>query len=113
MMNGYDKQEALAFMMKRIHAKEHPALAGQIETLLDQAIDADIAYMHDTGVLDEDGNAGEGYYEDDEAFEAIVETLAANNDLSGEQAVKVASLIAEYMDLQQAYLEHKGLVDWE
>lgn len=113
MMNGYDKQEALDFMIKRIHTKDHPALSGQIESLLSQAIDADMAYMHAAGVLDEDGNAGENYYEDDEAFEVIVEDLAEKNDLSGEQAVKVASLVAEYMDLQQAYLEHKGLVDWE
>ena len=113
MMNGYDKQEALGFIVARIREKDHPSLAGQIEALIAQAIDADMAYMHASGVLDEEGYAGEGYYEDDEAFEAIVETLAANNELSGEQAVKVASLVAEYMDLQQAYLEHKGLVDWE
>ena len=113
MMNGYDKQEALEFMVKRIHAKDHPELTGRIESLISQAIDADMAYMHDTGVLDEDGNAGEGYYEDDEAFEFIVDTLADRNELSGDEAVKMASLIAEYMDLQQAYLERKGLVDWE
>ena len=113
MMNGYDKQEALAFMVKRIRAKDHPELAGRIEELLSQAIDADMAYMRDADVLDEEGNAGDGYYEDDEAFEFIVETLAAGNDFSGEEAVKMASLIADYMDLQQAYLESKGLVDWE
>ena len=113
MMNGYDKQEALAFIVRRIHAKDHPALAGQIEMLIRQAIDADMAYMHASGVLDEDGNAGDGYYEDDEAFEEIVEVLAEQNSLSGEQAVKAASLVADYMELQQAYLEQKGLVDWE
>ena len=113
MMYGYDKQEALAYMVKRVHEKDHPDLAGRIEALLSQAIDADMAYMHEAGVLDEDGYAGEGYYEDDEAFEAIVEALVAAGDLSAEQAVKVASLVAEYMDLQQAYLERKGLVDWE
>lgn len=113
MMNGYDKQEAIGFMLKRIRAKDHPELAGQVERLISQAIDADMAYMHDADVLDADGNAGEGYYEDDEAFEFIVETLAANNDFTGEEAVKMASLIADYMELQQAYLEQKGLVDWE
>lgn len=113
MMNGYDKQEALLFITGRIRAKEHPDLADQIETLISQAIDADMAYMHASGVLDEDGYAGDGYYEDDEAFESIVEAIVASNDLSAEQAVKVASLVADYMDLQQAYLEHKGLVDWE
>lgn len=113
MMNGYDKPEALEFIVKRIRVKDHPSLSGQIETLISQAIDADMAYMHASGVLDEAGNAGDGYYEDDEAFEYMVEALAAGNEFSGEQAVKVASLIADYMDLQQAYLEQKGLVDWE
>lgn len=113
MMNGYDKQEALRFITGRIRAKDHPDLADQIEALISQAIDADMAYMHASGVLDEGGYAGDGYYEDDEAFESIVEAIVASNDLSAEQAVKVASLVADYMDLQQAYLEHKGLVDWE
>ena len=59
----------------------------------------------------------------------LIESIAARNgsfvltvrtndqinaiDWIGEEAVKMASLIDEYMDLQQAYLERKGLVDWE
>ena len=112
-MQGYDKQAALAFILKGVRPQEHPLLAERLAELIAQAIDADMAYMHASGVLDEDGNAGDGYYEDDEAFEEIVEALAEQNSLSGEQAVKAASLVAEYMDLQQAYLESKGLVDWE
>ena len=34
-------------------------------------------------------------------------------ELFSEQAVKVAALVDDYMDYQQAYLESKGLVDWE
>lgn len=112
-MNGYDKAEALAFIVARIRPQRHPELAGRIEELISQAIDADLAFMRDSGVLDEDGNAGDSYYEDDDAFETIVETLVARNDLTPEQAVKVASLIDEYMEHQQAYLESKGLADWE
>ena len=113
MMNGYDKAEALAFIVKRIHAKDHPELAFQIENLISQAIDADMDYMHKEGVLDKDGNAGDEYYEDDDAFEHIVETIVASNKLTPEQAVKVAALVDDYMDHQQAYLESKGLCDWE
>lgn len=113
MMNGYDKQEAIAMIVKGLSAKDYPALTGQIETLISQAIDADMAYMHAAGVLDEDGNAGDSYYDDDDALDAIVEALEASNSLSDEQAAQVAALAAEYMDLQQAYLEQKGLVDWE
>ncbi len=113
MMNGYDKAEATAFMLQRLRPQDHPELAGMLEDLIGQMIDADMAFMHQTGVLDEEGNAGDAYYEDDDAFEYIVETLAQNNSFTPEQAVKAASLANDYMDLQQAYLESKGLVDWE
>ena len=113
MMKGYDKAEALAFITQRIHEKDHPELAGQIEQLISQAIDADMAFMHQEGVIDAEGNAGNSYYEDDDAFEYMVETIVAHNHLSPEQAVKVASLVDDYMDHQQAYLEAKGLVEWE
>ena len=113
MMNGYDKQEALAFIVKRIPEKDHKELAGMIESLISQAIDADMDYMHKAGVLDDEGNAGDEYYEDDDAFEYMVEAIVARNNLSPEQAVKVAALVDDYMDHQQAYLESKGLCDWE
>ena len=113
MMNGYNKLEALDFIVKRISEKDHKELAGMIPHLISQAIDADMDFMHKSGVLDEEGNAGDEYYEDDDAFEYIVEAIVAANKLSPEQAVKVASLVDDYMDHQQAYLEDKGLCDWE
>lgn len=113
MMNGYDKQEALAYIVSRISPKDHRELTGMIETLISQAIDADMEFMHQSGVLDAEGNAGDEYYEDDDAFEYMVEYIVARNSLSPEQAVKVAALVDDYMDHQQAYLESKGLCDWE
>ena len=113
MMKGYDKQEALKFILQRIHAKDHPELAECLPQLISQAIDADIAYMHEHHVIDEEGNAGTEYYEDDEAFEFMVEKLAADNKLEPVKAVKLASLVDDYMDYQQAYLESRGLMDWD
>ncbi len=113
MMNGYNKQEALEFILERIHAKDHPELADCLPELISQAIDADMAYMHEHHVIDEDGNAGTEYYEDDEAFEYMVEKLAEQNTLDPVKAVKLASLVDDYMDYQQEYLESKGLVDWD
>ena len=113
MMRGYDKDEAVAFILERIHPQDHPALKGLIPSLIPQIIDADMAYMHENGVIDEEGNAGDSYYEDDDAFEYMVETITANNRLSPEQAVKTAALIDDYMDFQQEYLESKGLVAWD
>lgn len=113
MMKGYDKTEALAFITARIHAKDHPELADRINELISQMIDADMTYMHENCVIDEEGNAGTSYYEDDDAFEFIVEKLAADNRLDPVKAVKLATLVDDYMDYQQEYLESKGLVDWE
>ena len=76
MMKGYDKQEALEFILARIHAKDHPELADSLADLISQTIDADMAYMHEHHVIDEEGGAGTEYYEDDEAFEYMVEKLA-------------------------------------
>ena len=113
MMNGYDKQEALDFILARIHVKDHPELAENLADLISEAIDADMAYMHEHHVIDENGNAGGEYYEDDEAFEYMVEKLAAQNKLDPVKAVKLASLVDDYMDYQQEYLESKGLVEWD
>ena len=113
MMNGYDKQEALDYILKRIRAKDHPERAEALPDLISQTIDADMAYMHGHNVIDEEGNAGTEYYEDDEAFEYMVEKLAAQNRLDPVKAVKLASLVDDYMDYQQEYLESKGLVDWD
>ena len=76
-------------------------------------IDADMAYMHEAGVLDADGYAGDAYYEDDEAIEYIVESLAAKNSLDPEQAVKLAALVDDYLDAQQMFLESQGMVEYD
>lgn len=113
MMNGYNKDEALAFILPRIDRKGHKALSFLIDQLISQAIDADMAFMHQTGVIDENGDAGENYYDDDDAFEFIVETLAVRNAFDPDMAVRAGSLVDDYMELQQEYLESAGLVDWD
>ena len=113
MMNGYDKEEALGYILPRIDRKAHRALEERIDALISQAIDADMAYMFESGVLDEEGNAGESYYDDDEAIEFMLDDLTARNALSAEETAQVAALLDDYMELQQDFLESIGLVDWE
>ena len=112
MMNGYDREEAVRFISQRIHAKDHPEVADLLPDVIGDLIDADMAYMSESGVIDDEGNAGGAYYEDDEAFEYMVEKIAKDLQLDPVKAVKMASLIDDYMDYQQEYLESKGLVQW-
>ena len=58
MMHGYDKDAAVAFITRCIRKADHPELAEDIPALVPQMIDADMAYMHEAGVLDDDGYAG-------------------------------------------------------
>ena len=108
MMHGYDKDAAVAFITRCIRKADHPELAEDIPALVPQMIDADMAYMHEAGVLDDDG-----YDEDDEAIEYIVESLAAKNALDPEQAVKLAALVDDYLDAQQMFLESQGMVEYD
>ena len=77
-----------------------PAL---VEEIAARAIDVDLGYMEKAGVF-----SGEAY-DEDEAYAALCKGLsAAFPKLSG-----LDSLVDDYMDLQEEYLEQAGLVTWE
>ena len=112
-MNGYDKEAAFAFIRPHLNGPDYKPLSALLDTLLRQAIDADIAFMHESGVLDEDGNAGDAYYEEDDAIEYIVEKLVEDNRLTPEQAVLTASFVSDFIDFQYSFLAYSGLVQDE
>ena len=62
MMYGYDKADAIKWIAARIDRKEHKSLVFVLESLLDEIIEADMAFMHETGVLDVECYAGDEYY---------------------------------------------------
>lgn len=113
MMKGYDAQEALTFILKGIDRKGHKALESMLDVLISQMIDFDMEFMHKTGVIDENGEGGENYYDDDEAFEYILDAVVVKNKFNADMAMKAATLLDDFMDLQQAYMETRGLVAWE
>ncbi len=46
MMQGYNKEEAIEFIEKRIHPQDHPDLKDLLPYIIWIIIDADMAYMH-------------------------------------------------------------------
>lgn len=113
MMQGYDLEKAVAFMTPRFDTKEFKPLAAQLGSLLRQAIAADMDFMAASGVLDAQGMMGDSYYDDDEAFEFILDRLAKANRLSDSAQGPLASFIDQYMDLQEAFLSDCGMMDWD
>ncbi len=71
-MQGYDIEAAVPFIAAAAGVR---APRAELESFVRRAIGEDFHYMQETGVLDEQGYMGEGEYDDDEAFEALLERL--------------------------------------
>lgn len=113
MMKGYDRDKAVAFMLPKLDPSEFKPLAGEKERLLADAIDADMDYMLKAGVLTADGMMGDAYYDDDDAFEFILERLARQRRMKDDAQGPLASFVDQYLDLQQAFLEECGMMAWD
>ncbi len=108
-MQGYDAEDALRFVARTIGRKGFAELGPKVDGYLRQAQELDLRFMRKTGVLDAEGYEGDGEYDEDEAFEYIVEEIVRLRGLNDEEAVLAASLVNAYMAAQDAYLRKNGL----
>ena len=75
-----------------------------------RAIEADMRYMHETGVLDDDGLMGDGEYDEDDAFEALFAEMTDGLEDDGEIG-RIAQMLDAYMEARQNFMEENGLAD--
>lgn len=108
MMQGYDAAAAVPFIARAMRKAGHKLEQAQLEDFIRRAIEADMQYMLQVGVLDEDGYMGEGEYDDDDAFEALLEMLAGDDEDAMDAA---APLLDTYMQAQQDFMEASGLME--
>ena len=108
-MQGYDMEAAVSQIGKAIckAAKAEPDTAAAFAR---RAIEADMRYMHETGVLNDEGLMGDGEYDEDDAFEALFAALTDGVEDDGEIG-KIAQMLDAYMDAQQDFMEASGLTD--
>lgn len=112
-MQGFDQEAATQYITKSINHSAHKTFApGVVDSLLRKAMELDMAYMRQAGVI-VDGVAGDSFYDDDDAFEYISENLVKLYGGNDETAMRICSLVDDYMDLQEAYMEQAGLLDWK
>ncbi|MDR3051060.1 MAG: hypothetical protein LBU67_05000 [Oscillospiraceae bacterium] len=112
-MQGYDEERAAQSIAARLNPKQYPDLEPHFDSLVRQAISLDLAYMRESGAVDADGLAGGAYYDDDEAFEYLLDGIVRARGWDDEREMKLASFLDDYMDAQQAYMEEIGLLDWD
>lgn len=108
-MQGYDLDAAVRQIGKAIGkaAKTAPDAAAAFAR---RAIEADMRYMHETGVLDDDGLMGDGEYDEDDAFEALFAEMTDGLEDDGEIG-RVAQMLDAYMEARQNFMEENGLAD--
>lgn len=108
-MQGYDMEAAVSQIGKAI-CKAAKAAPNTAAAFARRAIEADMRYMHETGVLNDEGLMGDGEYDEDDAFEALFAALTDGVEDDGEIG-KIAQMLDAYMDAQQDFMEASGLTD--
>ena len=108
-MQGYDMEAAVSQIGKAI-CKAAKAAPDTAAAFARRAIEADMRYMHETGVLNDEGLMGDGEYDEDDAFEALFAALTDGVEDDGEIG-KLAQMLDAYMDAQQDFMEASGLTD--
>lgn len=110
MMQGYDVQAAVPFIARAMRRAGHREPQAELEDFIRRAIAADMAYMRETDVIDEDGLMGEGEYDDDDAFEALLDALS-EGIADEDELNRIAQMLDSYMNAQADFLAESGLAE--
>ena len=110
MMQGYDVEAAVPFIVTAMRKAGHKLPVEELTAFVRRAIEADMQYMQECGVLTEDGLMGEDEYDDDDAFEALLDMLAEDPE-DDEEMDRLAQLLDSYMQAQQDFMDESGLMD--
>ena len=108
MMQGYDMDAAVPFIAKAMRKAGHREPQEELEGFIRRAIEADMAYMREIDVIDEDGLMGEGEYDEDDAFEALLNTLG-EGVTDEDELNRLAQRLDSYMNAQADFFEESGL----
>ena len=108
MMQGYDVDAAVSQIGKAVSRAAHVS-PQEAQAFDRRAIEADLLYMHETGVLDDDGLMGEEEYDDDDAFETLFARLTDGVEDDAEIG-RIAQMLDSYMEAQQDFMEEGGLL---
>ena len=109
-MQGYDLEAAMPFIAAKMRKEGVKAKAEELNGFIRRALEADFAFMQENEVLTEDGLMGMGEYDEDDAFEALLDMLAQNPE-DDEEMDRLAQLLDGYMEAQAAFMEESGLAD--
>ena len=105
-MEEYSKEAERSYITDRFMKQGDFGILSKdvFDAMLDKVMDLDEAYMEESGVNDG------AVYDDDQAFDYMMEKLQA---AFPEQKMYAMRFVEDYMEYSEAYLESAGLIDWE
>ena len=103
-MLGLDAADCAAYIAKRLDWKRCGELRPEAGALCAALVDAHVAYLHACGALDDDGDTGEGEYDEDEAVEYILDALLDRFPDLEESSGTVCALIDAFLPVFDDYL---------
>lgn len=107
-MQGYEPERAVPFIAAAMRRYGIKGDEGELTAFIRRAIEADLRYMQESGVLTPDGLMGEAEYDEDDAFEALLDALVDETMDEAAQG-RAAQMLDAYMEGQRAFLEDSGL----
>ena len=109
-MLGLDRAQASACIAQKLDWNRFAPLRFMMEPLCQAMVQSQVDYLHACGALDDDGDSGDGEYEEDEAVEFILDALLSAFPCDEERAVQYCALIDAFLPLFDDYLFSQGLL---
>ena len=107
-MEGYDAKDAGRAITEQImESGAFEMEKNRIAAIVQTAIELDLVYIERSGALDK------GTYDEDDAFEFIVDGVIVKLGADEAEELDIAALVEAYMDYNDAYMEEHDLIDWE
>ena len=107
-MEFFDFDAAVAYIAPRVKKDMGKDFALDVDKLVRFALELDLSYMIEENVIDENGDAGDGEYDEDEAFEFILDGLTAVMSLDDDEEMDAAEALDAFTAYEAEYFEKAG-----
>ena len=108
-MNGFN-DEALNKMLELLKEENPNVKQDEYKEIFNLALSYDLAYMKEAEIII-DGEFTDNFYDDDDAFDFIIEHIA--NALENVDEDFLSGAVETYFDLHDKIMDELGLVSWE
>ena len=108
-MEGFDQKTA----QQMLDAMKEDGLSVNMKvmkSIVAGALEAELEYLRKVGILTAKGEFKAGEYDDDDAFEALLDALGENAQ-DDDEMNQLAQLLDSYMAAQQDFMEESGLME--